>query len=616
MQVVTQWKTLSHRYKNTLLLAGAAMVIFALVSTLHAPERTRFVLAADEAEPHFHALHWPSALKGPTAERGESTAHGALAVSRGLPAEAEAYHASPPGRFAGAVARVVRLHIAGMYSVLACPAGSGIGTRPGWHGVRQIGTACEPWINREAVQLLDLYLASHMVGLEWSSGSSTRWLLQRVRALYSVEHDAAWLRSVEGAITAKDASRWSRAQVPCASLQSCPPYSAYPAASTPPGNFNGFDFISVDGVVRDDCMRTVLKSSLLQPYGVVLLDNAERTTVNTVPPPHWLTVSFQNAIDETAFWMRCEPSDAFCIRAQSDIDAAMALAKNLHGTRYKRHLENRPTIAPQPALEPAPEPASEPAPEPAPEPALEPAPEPAPKAANPVALRSRMCVAISIFFIDAEHHKTYGIGIPAMVRSIKRLDGAWTLWVFTDDTIRPSLVAAINDAARHAGVTLLWKHMPRNHGRSGTFWRFYAHDQCSFTIFRDAELVFEPNDDFILRHFFATSHPFAAVQLAHERTWAQHRPVLAGTYMMKNLDHKINMTALVNAWPYWHYYGADEVFIAHSVHPLRPSIIYYEPREKIINSVRLNGLEHYETYVPLPACYSSTPPCSSRKNPA
>ena len=221
----------------------------------------------------------------------------------------------------------------------------------------------------------------------------------------------------------------------------------------------------------------------------------------------------------------------------------------------------------------------------------------------------RLCVSISLFFIDAAHHKSYGESVPKMVSSMKRLGSGWVLWVFADDTIRPTLVNAINHAAKTAGTPVQWRFMPRSHVRSGTFWRFFAFDKCNVTIFRDAELTFESNDDFILQHFFASPRQIAAVQLAHPRTWAQHRPVLAGAYIMKNVDRTINMTALVTAWPYWHYYGADEVFIGHMVHPLRPSIMYYEPRKKIIETVKLDGMDRYEEYVSLPSCYESTPPC-------
>ena len=72
---------------------------------------------------------------------------------------------------------------------------------------------------------------------------------------------------------------------------------------------------------------------------------------------------------------------------------------------------------------------------------------------------------------------------------------------------------------------------------------------------------------------------------------------------MKNVDRKINMTQLMHDWPWWHYYGSDEIFLANMVHPKRQSIIYYEPRPHIVKSIKLSGMSKLETYVKLPSFY-------------
>lgn len=146
-----------------------------------------------------------------------------------------------------------------------------------------------------------------------------------------------------------------------------------------------------------------------------------------------------------------------------------------------------------------------------------------------------------------------------------------------------------------------------SHVLSGTFWQYFTFDECALTIIRDAELPFVNNDLWAYNHFVTMPQEFAFIQLAHARTWKDHRPVLGGTYMMKNIGKRLNMTQLLSDWPFWHYYGSDEVFMGNIVHPKRKSIVYYEPRMKVENAVKLDGMESFETYVKLPSCYKSVP---------
>ncbi len=55
-----------------------------------------------------------------------------------------------------------------------------LGARPEFHPPSEVGSPCEPWVARGAVHVLSRVLDSSMHGLEWSSGSSTRFYLQRL----------------------------------------------------------------------------------------------------------------------------------------------------------------------------------------------------------------------------------------------------------------------------------------------------------------------------------------------------------------------------------------------------------------------------------------------------
>jgi len=222
----------------------------------------------------------------------------------------------------------------------------------------------------------------------------------------------------------------------------------------------------------------------------------------------------------------------------------------------------------------------------------------------------RRCVAMSLFTEDKNHVKRYGAAVPKAIASVGKVLGpGWEVFVYFDDSVTTTLKNDINNNANSSGVKVNWFHMPRNHVRSGAFWRYFAFDECFVTIMRDAEFAFESNDVWAYNHFMSMPHEFSYVCLAHARSWIANRPVLGGTYMFKNVDRRLNMTQLMYEWPWWHNYGSDEIFLANMVHPKRPSIVYYEPRKKIIDSVKLDGMARFETYVQLPSCYKSVGKC-------
>lgn len=217
---------------------------------------------------------------------------------------------------------------------------------------------------------------------------------------------------------------------------------------------------------------------------------------------------------------------------------------------------------------------------------------------------------MSVFTHDKERIQRYAVKVPETVSTLAKLFGSqWEIFMYYDHSVEAKLLDAVRERATSLGLKLHMCKMPESKELSGTFWRYYTFDKCDFTIMRDAELPFEDNDLWAYNHFVSMPHEFSFIQLAHVRTWKEHRPVLGGTYMMKNIAHILNMTSLMHAWPFWHYYGSDEVFMGNIVHPRGKSIVYYEPRKRVADSVKLDGLQHLETYVKLPACYKSVGRC-------
>eukprot|EP00404_Azadinium_spinosum_P022140 CAMPEP_0180615122 /NCGR_PEP_ID=MMETSP1037_2-20121125/31780_1 /TAXON_ID=632150 /ORGANISM="Azadinium spinosum, Strain 3D9" /LENGTH=414 /DNA_ID=CAMNT_0022634877 /DNA_START=1 /DNA_END=1242 /DNA_ORIENTATION=+ len=265
----------------------------------------------------------------------------------------EYYQSSPPGRLALAVRLAVELHCGGHLELIHCPDAHALGARPSSHTVAMIGNLCEPWLNRQTLTVLSHVLDQSMVGLEWSSGSGTIWLLRRLRLLYTVEHCGPWLDSVRKKVadTLPWKAKWWIANhvLPAAGDCNNTPgsfknYVSYPTLHFSSQHPTGFDFISVDGRARSKCVHEVLNNRLLKPYGLLLVDNAERPAyhdaVDSVPDG-WLTVSFQNVVSESAIWMSCPRGDGNCHRAQDDINAALSLIRESQGSAWKRKFRRR-----------------------------------------------------------------------------------------------------------------------------------------------------------------------------------------------------------------------------------------------------------------------------------
>ena len=62
------------------------------------------------------------------------------------------------------------------------------------------GTSCEPWLVRDSILALDCLMVEgdELDGLEWGSGSSSMWLVTRLRSLISIDNSQEWVNHVQG----------------------------------------------------------------------------------------------------------------------------------------------------------------------------------------------------------------------------------------------------------------------------------------------------------------------------------------------------------------------------------------------------------------------------------
>lgn len=265
-----------------------------------------------------------------------------------LPSNSANFRWSLPGRFVAAVEFAVELARAGAREELVCPSAQHLGSRPSFHPPTFWGTLCESWIHRQILAVLGHLLDNSMVGLEWSSGSSTLWLLRRLKHVYSCEHSKEWLLEIEKVIVGQLPWRrnsWEYHHAACGDTTkvACPNYVDYPIQQYQPRAPGGFDFVSVDGVYRPDCMKAAIAHNLVKPqYGILMLDNADRPQYAggiAAVPPHWLMVSFYNpslSESETAIWMACPEGDAFCKEAQTQINDQLKLVPKQAGPLWRK----------------------------------------------------------------------------------------------------------------------------------------------------------------------------------------------------------------------------------------------------------------------------------------
>lgn len=123
-----------------------------------------------------------------------------------------------------------------------------------------------PWMNFSIATLLDERLRPDFDVFEFGCGASTTFFARRVRRVWSVEHDTAWLERVRARTLPNVVLTGCAADVDgdyCRVLH---------AAGVP------FDIVVVDGVDRPNCMLQA--SRALSSRGVIVLDDADRPDYN------------------------------------------------------------------------------------------------------------------------------------------------------------------------------------------------------------------------------------------------------------------------------------------------------------------------------------------------
>lgn len=131
-----------------------------------------------------------------------------------------------------------------------------------------------PWITYPAAAFIEGRLSKLQSVFEYGSGGSTIWLAARCKAVYSVEHDAAWYAEIVDKLPGDCfprlipvAPHQSYLDIAFSDLKSFSSYTNA-IADTPLA-----DVAVIDGVYRNSCI--VKAAQHISPSGVIIYDNTD-----------------------------------------------------------------------------------------------------------------------------------------------------------------------------------------------------------------------------------------------------------------------------------------------------------------------------------------------------
>lgn len=150
-----------------------------------------------------------------------------------------------------------------------------------------------PWLVFDVINFLKKWLQKDMVVYEYGSGGSSLFISDRVKTIYSIEHDEAWFNNVqevmkkEGIKNIEYRLHTPEAQVADSSVDcSNPHYYLSCMGEFKDLNFEKyvksidgfpnqhFDLVIVDGRSRPSCILHSMQK--VKPGGILLVDNADR----------------------------------------------------------------------------------------------------------------------------------------------------------------------------------------------------------------------------------------------------------------------------------------------------------------------------------------------------
>ena len=166
----------------------------------------------------------------------------------------------------------------------------------------------DPWLTREAIDLLSRLLRITDVALEFGSGRSTLWFAKRLAKLTSVEDNAEWFQTVREMLRSERINNVDLVHCP----RDVPDVDGMKAAYV--GLLDRFpkeslDFVLIDGIYRNHCaMQSIAK---VKPGGIIIIDNVNWFLPSSSYAPSSrsqnetpIDATWQAFVDRTRDWRR------------------------------------------------------------------------------------------------------------------------------------------------------------------------------------------------------------------------------------------------------------------------------------------------------------------------
>ncbi len=127
-----------------------------------------------------------------------------------------------------------------------------------------------PWLTRSANEILDSYLTSSDIGLEFGSGRSTLWFSKRIAHLTTVEHDKTWGEIVARMLEEESIRNVDYNLFPEDIINNEGKNSAYVGVADKFDD-GSLDFCLIDGSHRGFCALRCIEK--IRPGGILVIDN-------------------------------------------------------------------------------------------------------------------------------------------------------------------------------------------------------------------------------------------------------------------------------------------------------------------------------------------------------
>ena len=129
----------------------------------------------------------------------------------------------------------------------------------------------DPWLTRQAIDIIEPLLRAGDDALEFGSGRSTLWLARHVKRLTSIEHDTQWHATITEKLRAANIVNVELLLRPMDVAEADGEKSAYVKVLDRIGTAS-IDFALVDGMYRNFCALGVIPK--LRAGAVLAVDNA------------------------------------------------------------------------------------------------------------------------------------------------------------------------------------------------------------------------------------------------------------------------------------------------------------------------------------------------------